>query len=328
MRAHRRGRTHRGFSGREVGVVSRRPTYIIVSPVKDEGTLIERTIMSVRRQTLPPALWLIVDDGSRDQTPNILERHSREVEWIRVLRLGSGHERQPGSGVIRAFTAGYGTVRSLDFDFIVKLDCDLEFDHDYFERLLARFESDPTLGIASGMYYEERKGIWSPVVMPPYHAAGASKVVRRACFEQIQAFVPSRGWDTLDEIRAQVSGWKTCHFRDLKLHHLKPEGSGIGVLRTSVMSGEIYYLTGGGVLFFGLKCLQRVVAGKPPLVGALAMFFGYVRPRLRGRSRLVTKEEARHYRALLNGRISSAVGNLASLLAARCRKVVQADVRH
>jgi glycosyltransferase involved in cell wall biosynthesis len=281
--------------------------YVIISPVKDEGRFIERTLESVRRQTIQPYLWIIVDDGSTDETPRILARYARQLDWIKVVSLAANGRRLPGSGVIRAFLAGYEHVAGLDFDFVVKLDCDLEFDPEYFEGLLQEFVTDPSLGVASGVYAEEFNGEWREIKMPRYHAAGASKVVRRACFDDIRAFVPSRGWDTVDEIRAQMAGWKTAHFPHLKLRHLKPEGSGIGILRTSVMSGEIYYLTGGGAIFFAMKFLHRLVVGRPVLIGALAMLVGYGRPWLRRRPRLVNRDEARFYRALLNRRIIAAV---------------------
>ena len=282
--------------------------YVIVSPVKDEGAYIERTISSVRRQTVLPSVWVLVDDGSCDQTPEIMSHHAAEVEWIRTLRLGGGAKREPGSGVIRAFSAGYASIRHLAYKFVVKLDCDLEFGPEYFESLLSRFSEDACLGIASGMYWEQENDKWSPVRMPGYHAAGAAKMVRRECFEQIGGFVPSRGWDTVDEIRAQVSGWRTKHFEDLRLLHLKREGSGIGNVRTSKMAGEIYYLTGGGPLFFGLKCFHHLVTGRPPIVGAAAMFLGYCSPLIRRRARLVSGTELQHYRRLLNQRILAGVG--------------------
>ena len=119
--------------------------------------------------------------------------------------------------------------------------------------MMARFADNPSLGIASGVYLEQEQGSWVAIEMPPYHAAGACKMMRSDVFRQIGGFVQSRGWDTVDEIRAQGLGWKTQHFEDLQFRHLKREGSGIGPVPTSVMHGEVYYLTGGGKLFFVLK---------------------------------------------------------------------------
>ena len=114
---------------------------------------------------------------------------------------------------------------------------------------------------------EKTKDGWHPSPGPLYHAFGASKMVRAKCFEEIGGFIPSRGWDTIDEIRAQMAGWRTCHVRELKLYHLKPEGSGMGFMRTHAMHGEISYLTGGGVLFFILKVWSRMLFAKPICLG-------------------------------------------------------------
>jgi len=284
--------------------------YIIVSPVKDEEPHIEVTIRSVLGQTLLPSRWIIVDDGSRDRSHEIAMKYSQSFPWIQVIRLARDSERQPGSAIIRAFTRGFDEVWNSDFDYIVKLDCDLKLLPDYFERLIEQFEQDERLGIASGIYLEQNHNQWFPVKMPAYHAAGASKVVRKKCFADIGGFVPFRGWDTVDEIRAQLKGWRTGHFEDLKFCHLRAEGAGIGPLRTGIMLGEIYYLTGGGSLFFALKFFDRVVVGKPFLLGGLAMLWGYLRCRLRRRERLVTPEEARLYRKLLNGRIAARLGQM------------------
>jgi glycosyltransferase involved in cell wall biosynthesis len=284
--------------------------YLVISPVKDEGLYVEHTLRSMIAQTVQPLRWIIVDDGSRDQTPEILDRYQKNHGFIRVVRNSPGQIRQPGSGVIRAFNRGLETAGDLDYDFIVKLDCDLSFDADYFEKLLHAFSEHPRLGIASGVYQEASEdGRWIEVPMPSYHAAGASKVVRRACFEEIGGFVAARGWDTVDEIRAMALGWDSRHFSEFKLRHLKPEGSGIGSIRTNMMHGEIYYLTGGSKLFFALKVVHRAIH-RPFLIGGLALFWGYMRAVTQRRQRLVSAEEARCYRSLLNGRLTSKLKGL------------------
>lgn len=278
-------------------------TYILISPVKDEEKYIERTIQSVLQQTIKPQKWVIVDDGSRDRTPIIVDEYTRSYPWITKVTLVRDGKRQPGSGIIRAFMAGYESVRNECFDFVVKFDCDIDFPPHYFEELITRFQQDDKLGIASGIYLEERKGQWVPVKMPLYHAAGGTKMVRKECFADIGGFVVSRGWDTVDEIRAQKLGWKTLHFDDLYFRHLKKEGSGIGFLRTNMMHGEIYYLTGGGKLFFTLKFLARLVFGYPFLLGGIMMLWGYLKPSLTGKPRLVSVEESKLYQSMLNQRI-------------------------
>lgn len=277
--------------------------YVIISPVKDEEKYVESTLRSVVSQTLKPVMWIIVDDNSKDRTPEIIDKYSSNYPFIQIVKNQNSGTRNIGVPVIRSFNCGLKFVREIEYDFIVKLDCDLDFGEDYFEKLLCRFNEEKNLGIGSGMYLElNQKGMWTEVLMPSYHAAGACKVIRKNCFEQIGGFIAAPGWDTVDEIRAIAFGWKTGHFRDLQMRHLKPEGSGIGNIRTSVMHGEIYYLTGGSFLFFIFKFLQRIYS-RPYFIKAFALLWGYFRAKTVGKALLVNKAEAKHYNDLLHTRL-------------------------
>jgi poly-beta-1,6-N-acetyl-D-glucosamine synthase len=288
--------------------------YILVSPVKNEGQYIDKTIQAVLKQSVKPSRWIIVDDGSSDPTYNIAETYARQLPWITIVRKQGDATRRPGSGIIQAFNVGFDLVRNEDYDFIVKFDCDLDFGPDYFERLLSRFQEDPDLGIASGVYFENRNGKWTQIKMPAYHAAGQTKMVRAKCFSDIGGFVVSRGWDTVDEIRARTMGWNTRHFEDISFYHLKAEGSGIGFLRTNEMHGEIFYLTGGGQFFFLLKFLDRLFFGRPIFFGGMMMLWGYLKSLLTRRPRLVSDNEAKLYRQMLNVRMER---GFSSILAGR-----------
>lgn len=277
--------------------------YIVVSPVKNEEAFVRETILSMIRQTERPIKWVIVDDNSTDGTPAVLEECCATQDWIEVIKNHSNTARGPGAPVIHAFNKGYETIRNEEWDLVVKLDCDLKFSEDYFSRILDHFEKDERLGIASGIYLEKQGDVWQRVEMPRYHAAGACKVIRRACFEAIGGFLPERGWDTLDEIRAQMKGWTTRHFRELEMQHLKPEGAGIGFVRTNMMHGEIYYRTGGGGLFFFLKFLHRIIFGRPILLGGMVMGYAYIKCIATRRVKIVNSDEAEFYRRLLNRRI-------------------------
>jgi glycosyltransferase involved in cell wall biosynthesis len=284
------------------------PPYVVVTPVRDEARHVARTIASMRAQTHPPLRWVIVDDGSTDGTAEILARETRGLAWVSVTATGS-LARQLGSAEVVAFRRGLDAVpAALPWAYVVKLDGDVELEPDYFARLLRRMAADPRWGIASGTYCEQAAdGAWLPVAMPAYHAAGASKVVRRACFEAIGGFIARKGWDTVDEIRAGRAGWRTGHFDDLRFRHLKPEGAAMGSLATHRFHGEIYYETGGGAGFLLLKALHRALAARPRGLGGLAMLWGYAASALRGRPRLVSDDEARWYRALLRRRLAAPI---------------------
>lgn len=280
------------------------PRYLIISPVKDEGRYIEATLQSVTKQTHKPVRWIIVDDGSTDQTPDIIKRYAAKNDFINYVRNDRKSGRQTGVAEVVAFNIGLGLARDCSYDFIVKLDGDLNFEPDYFERLLGHFLRDPRLGIASGVYLELKEGEWREIEMPFYHAAGASKVLRKECFAEIDGFITQRGWDTVDEIRAMARGWGTTHFPELKMQHLKAEGTGMGLLKTCFMHGEIYYRTGGGFIFFVFKVINRL-RYQPFLLGGAHMLWGYIKCALFRKPLLVTREEARCYRAALLNRVKS-----------------------
>ena len=284
--------------------------YILISPVRDEEKYIEQTIESVVGQTIPPSKWIIVDDASSDRTPEVIQSYQKRFPWIQMLRIDRDTARQPGSPIVNAFNRGYDLVKDSAFDFVVKLDCDLRFAPDYFEKLLQEFEKDPRLGIGSGIYLEDYDKGWTPIKMPTYHTAGACKFMRKECFIQIGGFIPFKGWDTVDEIKAQCKGWETCHFDELRFYHLKTEGSGIGQIQTNIMHGEIYYSTGGSYLFLLLKIIHRMIFGQPFLIGGIMMFFGFSRALILKKKRLVNNDEAFFYKRLLNQRILKQLKNL------------------
>jgi glycosyltransferase involved in cell wall biosynthesis len=281
-------------------------SYVVISPVKDEARYIQTMLESMLAQTLRPARWIIVDDGSADRTPEIVEHYTRQHAWISLVRMPGRATRLIGSAEVLAFNAGCELAKGERFDFIVKLDGDLRIPPQYFEELLKRFQQDPRLGIASGVYLEQQEAGWKPVPMPEYHAAGACKVMRTRCFEEIGGFVSSPGWDTVDEIRAQTLGWHTRHFADLTFDHLRAEGSARGPLFTNRLHGEVYYMTGGSWSFLLFKVAHRLVAGKPLVLAGLMLLAGYLKPLLLGRKRLVSRVEARYYRRVLQQRLWSA----------------------
>lgn len=282
--------------------------YAIVSPAKDEEAYAAKTIESVAGQTVEPVRWVIVDDGSRDRTREMAESYAKKLPWIEVEHIERDPVRYPGPAVVVAFNSGLKRLEDIQYDFLVKLDMDLILPPDYFERILSEFVNDPLLGIASGVYMENWDGEWKTVSMPGYHAAGASKVMRRKCFEEIGGYAPDIGWDTVDEIRAMAKGWKTRHFAELPFQHLRQEGRGVGLLRNNRKNGIAYYLMGGGIFFLLFKIPFRMVTTKPRILGGLALLWGYLSCFLSGRKRLVSEAEGKLYRRLLHGRLAHWTG--------------------
>src|SRR3978361_1609225 len=102
--------------------VSRSRRYLLVSPGRDEAQYLRRTLDSVALQSAPPALWLVVDDGSTDETAAILQEYAKRLPYLRVITRTDRGGRQVGPGVIEAFYAGLNEINLDDFDYLCKLD--------------------------------------------------------------------------------------------------------------------------------------------------------------------------------------------------------------
>ncbi len=184
------------------------------------------TLESVINQTIKPVKWVIVDDGSSDGTLGILSEYAERHDWIEVVRIQRDAKRDLGITEIRAFAEGYKRAKQVDYDFVVKLDCDLELPLDYFEGLLGQFRGNPRLGIASGVYLEEKDGGWFPVAMPDYHAAGASKFVRGGRVSKRSKDSSFTGVGTqLTRSRPPCADGRRATFRISQFLHLKKEVS-------------------------------------------------------------------------------------------------------
>jgi glycosyltransferase involved in cell wall biosynthesis len=277
--------------------------YAVVTPAKDEEAYAERTLESMIAQTVLPVRWVIIDDGSTDRTGEMAETYAKKHPWIEVVHVPAGARRNPDHCVVGAFFLGLKKLKGVDYEYVVKMDMDLMLPADYFENILDRFAADACLGIASGVYQENRNGTWESIVMPPYHSAGASKVMRRKCYEEIGGYPLEIGWDSIDEIRARARGWDTKNFPDLTFKHLRHEGSEVGHLRSWKKNGVAYYMMGGGLLFLLFKTAYRMLTAKPFIFGGLAVLWGYLSCWIRRRERPVTEDEARLYRDLTESRL-------------------------
>lgn len=247
--------------------------YIIITPARDEEAHIEKTIISVAQQTIQPLQWIIVDDGSRDDTGAIIDRYASSHPWITALHRSNRGFRQAGGGVIETFYDGYAQIES-EWDFLVKLDADLSFASDYFERCFEEFAKDPQLGIGGGGIYHEDNGILKLEANPLFHVRGATKIYKRQCWEDLGGLLHAPGWDTVDEVKANMLGWKTRSFLDLQVSHFRFTGAADGAWKDCVKNGRANYVAGYHPIFMLMKCMRRV-ARRPYVIGAAGLLWGF-----------------------------------------------------
>lgn len=269
-----------------------------------------QTLDTMVAQSIRPTLWVIVDDGSTDQTPTILAEYAAKHDWIRIVtRLDRGC-RAVGPGVIEAFYAGFETIDSNEYKYVCKLDLDLRLPTGYFEGLMARMEANPRIATCSGKaYVVSASGALDSERHGDENSIGASKFYRMSSFVELGGFVRQVMWDGIDGHRCRMRGWIACSWDDVELRfvHLRPMGSSqqsIFVGRKRHGYGQ-YYM-GTGLLWMIATAVFRITE-RPYVVGGLFILWGWIDAR---RKKLPRYEEPgfreflRHYqwRALLVGK--------------------------
>jgi biofilm PGA synthesis N-glycosyltransferase PgaC len=288
-------------------VTTEKSTYAIVTPAFNEATQIERTIQSVAAQTIRPVRWVVVDDGSTDQTGSIVQRYCHEHDWIHYLR----REKIPGqtyfASNVYAIQEGIRSLADVDYAYLAILDADIELCPDYYEAVFGRFEQYPELGIATGTYLEKEGDCLVEARIDRRSTPKAIQVFRRECYEQIGGYIPFRngGEDSGVEVLSRMHGWQTWSFRDIQVVHHRPVGTGDGrsLLRARFQLGFRDYCLGTHPAFMTFKCVKRCVWERPYLVSGLLRLAGFWSGYLRRESRQLPTEAVRFLRREQLGRL-------------------------
>ncbi len=268
-----------------------RPSYVLVTPARNEASFIEKTIDSVIHQTISPLKWVIVDDGSTDNTADIVKRYLPQYSWMELVQMPRRRDRSFAAKV-GAFNAGYERVQGLQWEIIGNLDGDISFDPDHFDFLIGKFAADATLGVAGTVFREEGYSSDRDSFEGPTHVAGQCQLFRRQCWEQIGGYVPHRagGIDWMAVITARMKGWKTESFRERWFFHYRRLGTAErGVLYSLFSYGQKDYYLGGHPVWELFRVAYRVTK-QPFIVGGLALGLGYCWASLRQVPRPLSRE--------------------------------------
>jgi len=264
--------------------------YNIISPVRNEEDFVEDTIKSVINQTVLPQEWIIVNDGSTDKTEEIIKPYLEQYNWIKLITLKDRGYYYPGTGVVQVVNKGFEAITVNDWGFLVKLDCDITIEKDYFENIFDEFNKNPKLGIASGGIFLVDGSKIIQEKSQPDHPWGASKIYRRKCFEQIKGWKPIPGWDLADLLSAQMNNWETRCFNEYRILHYR----GTGTRRADITSGRFllgrfHFRYGYGPFYTLTKSIYHL-GEKPFLLGGISIFTGYIYAAVRNEDRLFEKD--------------------------------------
>lgn len=269
---------------------SNMPTYVLITPARNEEAYIERTIKAVIAQTALPRKWVIVSDGSTDRTDDIVKKYLPEHPWIELIRMPERRDRH-FAGKVTCFNAGYESVKNAEYDLICSLDADITFEPDYFEFLLRKFADTPRLGVA-GTPFVEGSSHYDYRFTNIEHVSGACQMFRRECFEDIGGYIPIKGGgiDWTAVTMARMKGWKTRTYTEKTCLHLRGIGTGnSGSLMTWFKQGRKDYFLGGHPLWQAFRSCYQMTR-KPYLMGGSLLLSGYLWAMIKNEGRPIPAE--------------------------------------
>jgi glycosyltransferase involved in cell wall biosynthesis len=256
--------------------------YALVTPARDEAANLRRLAEAVVGQTHAPSQWIVVDNGSTDDTAALVAGLAAEHPWIARASVPND-VTAPGPPVVRAFNAGVRLLTGQE-DVVVKLDADVSFEPDYFERLIGAFEHDSRLGIASGVCLELEEGEWVERHVTGDHVRGATRAYRGDCLREIGPLPEAVGWDGVDELKAAVLGWRTASIGGLPFYHHRSVGERDGApTKRWLAEGRCAHYMGYGLTYLVVRTIGRAVRDRDP--AAVAMLWGFAASALRREAR-------------------------------------------
>jgi glycosyltransferase involved in cell wall biosynthesis len=276
--------------------------YVLVTPARNEENFIERTILSVVAQTVPPKHWVIVSDGSTDRTDQIVKRFVDQYPWIELLRMPEHRDRTFAAKAV-CFNAAYQRLTSMEFDIVGNLDADITLPTDYYAFLLSRFAEISRLGVAGTPFVEDASQPQSHSYAHEFadlqHVSGACQMFRRNCFEGIGGYVPIKGGgiDWVAVTTARMKGWQTRTFLEKTcFHHRKMGTANRSPLMARFRHGQEDYYVGGHPLWQLLRGTFQMGAS-PFVLGGVFLILGYFWAMVKRVERPVSGELVAFHRA-------------------------------
>ena len=273
------------------------PRYALITPARNEEAFIHKTIESVIHQTVLPAKWVIVNDGSTDSTGSIVGRYVAQYDWMELVNRPVRRDRHFAAKV-HAFDAGKEKLKDVEYEIIGNLDGDVSLDKDHFEFLLRRFMEDSRLGVAGTVFREEDYSSETDSFEGQTHVSGQCQLFRRQCFEEIGGYVANKagGIDWIAVSTARMMGWTTRSFREKSFFHHRPLGTAErGAFAATFSYGEKDYYLGGHPVWELFRVAYQMTK-RPYFVRGLALGLGYGWAMLGRTKRPISKELIRFHR--------------------------------
>jgi glycosyltransferase involved in cell wall biosynthesis len=273
-------------------------SYILVTPAKTEEDNLPKLIQSVAEQTINPLVWVIVDDGSTDDTPGIIREAKEKYNWIQSVHLEE-HPRDLSKHYAYVCNVGfdfaikYCKANNLQYDYIGLLDADMILGSELFDKLIKEFKKNPKLGIASGsVYYEVNNKL---IIQNDRDSLplGGIRLWRRECFEETGGYLLSYSTDAVSNVLAKLRGWETRRFEEIRAVQTRRTSSAEGLWKGYKYHGESAYFRNYHPLFVLAKGLK--LSFESPYYIGIAYLYGYFSSVLRRMDKIDNNEVSDYY---------------------------------
>lgn len=251
----------------------------VVVPFLNEREFLPRFLRSVHGQTRRPDRLVLCDDGSDDGSYELAIQFAEQHAYAMAVqrpRRPAERDRLATAAELRAFDFGRRQI-DITCDVITKLDADLELQPTHFAEVLSLLERDPGIGVA-GAYLSTcaPDGTVIREDDPPDHVRGPNKFYRSQCFDQIWPIAAHLGWDTVDEVKARMLGWRTASLilAGGDSLHLRPTGMHDGKTRAFRRWGQCAYGYGSHPIHVLAVAADRA-RQRPYLIGGAAYAWGW-----------------------------------------------------
>jgi len=273
--------------------------YILVTPAKDEGDNLPFVMKSVVEQTIKPRIWLIVDDGSTDNTSQIVQDAEVKHSWIKSITLPP-HPWDITFHYSFVCKTGFDWITShcaenkIEYHYIGLLDADTELSPDFFESLISAMQNDASLGIVSGGIHHIVDGKLEWNQSNENLPAGTGRLWRRECFFQTGGYIVEPAPDSISNVKAVLRGWKIKKFKSVIAVERRMTSSAQGLWEGYQTRGSLSHYVDKHPLLILLGSLSFTI--KKPHYTGLAYLYGYLQEWFKGSPKISDPEIRDYYR--------------------------------
>jgi glycosyltransferase involved in cell wall biosynthesis len=248
----------------------------IVTPVRNEQDMLPKLANSIFSQTELPNRWLIIDDGSSDNTPTIIDDLKRKYNWITSIMLPDRGYYSRGEGSYATAAKGFEYMLSSDVQVFGIFDADISIEETTIKCIRDAFLKSNKLGIYGGEIVELRGDNWViPIELPKDFVRGACKFFRRQCYVDIRGIKLGKSSNVISNMEALMHGWDVERDTTLLVKHHRSGGSRDNYVQRYIKAGIEAAYIGSDPLLTLVRGVIKMVKSKPYFLGGLIFLGAY-----------------------------------------------------